>query len=159
MEVMRVEVSMRVALQDLEETGNPLNDTQINEATALVEILDRLRFRKPFGLELICENGFILSICLAEKYGALEYKLRNGDPPYMQAVAPGSRPMPNEANPYAAAVKADNDSGTEPPEFLVGGTATPVPTRYILPYEMVKEIAAYFLETGQRKPDTFWEEI
>jgi hypothetical protein len=118
-----------------------------NDATALVEILDRLRFKKPFGL--ICENGFILSICLAEKYGALGYKLRSGDPPYMQAVAPGSRLMLNEANPYAAAVKADNDSGTKPPEFVVGGTATPVPTRYILPYEMVKEIAAYFLETGQ----------
>ena len=44
-------------------------------------------------------------------------------------------------------------------EFLIGDTATPVATRYCMTLDLVQEVAAYFLETGDRNPTVTWEEI
>jgi hypothetical protein len=44
-------------------------------------------------------------------------------------------------------------------EFLAGNTPTPVPSRYILPFEKIKEIAREFRNTGTRSADLTWEEI
>ena len=151
---------MRVQFQDLQESSNPLNGVRIERAHELLAVLDELRLRVPFGLELSSENGCTLTILLAQDSGAVEYRSTNGDPPYFEAVSPGSSTAkPNEDSAYAAAVRADLEKGIKAPTFLVGGTPTPVPTRYVLPYDLVKEVALYFLKTGQRKPDLGWDEI
>jgi len=42
---------------------------------------------------------------------------------------------------------------------LISGTPSPVPRRYCLPMAKVAEIAATFLENGERYPDVEWEAI
>lgn len=44
-------------------------------------------------------------------------------------------------------------------EFLIGNEPTEVPRHYCLPMELVKQIANYFVETGERSVNVRWEEI
>jgi hypothetical protein len=44
-------------------------------------------------------------------------------------------------------------------EFLIGDTATPVPKRFSLPYETMVEIAARFVDSGERHAGVAWEEV
>ncbi len=44
-------------------------------------------------------------------------------------------------------------------KFLIDNEPTAVPRYYCLPMELVKKIATYFLETGERSNDVRWEEI
>jgi hypothetical protein len=152
---------MRVKFLDMERRSNPLNGQFIDSSPELESILDQLRSREPFGFELAGENGFSLDICLAETYGAVQHMASDGDSAYLLAVAAGSPPIhvPGELSPHAVAFEADEGNGVKSPEFLVGGTATPIPTRYILPYESVKKIAIHFLETGELEQSVLWEEI
>jgi hypothetical protein len=57
------------------------------------------------------------------------------------------------------ALGTDTESPGEYLEFLIGDTPTPVPRRYGLPFELVKEVAVYFRQTGQCSPAISWEEI
>lgn len=152
---------MRVKFLDKEQQDNPLNGELIDNCQELETILEQLRHKRPFGLELKGENGFSLDICLAETYGAVQHTASDGDSECLLAVAPGSSPIPvtDELSPHSLAFKVDEDNGVQSPEFLVGGTATPIPMRYILPYDLVKKIALHFLETGKREPDVWWEQI
>jgi hypothetical protein len=54
--------------------------------------------------------------------------------------------------------------GSDPTEdgeqdFLIADTVTPIPRRYCLPMRKVEEIAAVFLDSGERTADVIWEEI
>ena len=152
---------MKVEFMDMQDKSNPLNGTTIGSGQELASILDQLRHREPFGLELDGENGFSLTILLAETFGAVQYAATGSDPPYFLAVAPDSPPLPTsrKASPHFLAFKADEEKGVPSPEFLVGGTGTPMPTRYCLPYDLVKGIALYFLENGARNPNLVWESV
>jgi hypothetical protein len=152
---------MKLEFLDMQEKDNPLNGVLIDSEEEVVKILEQLRHRQPFGLKLKGENGFTLDICLARELGSLQYSASSGDTPYLLAVAPGSLPIPStgEVSPYAIACMADEQSGVKAPEFLVGGTPTPIPTRYCLPFELVKEIAVYFLKSGDRDSRVVWESI
>jgi hypothetical protein len=57
------------------------------------------------------------------------------------------------------AVAEEEEYVNEDVEFLVGDTKTPIPCRYCVPFERIKIIAGYFVETGQRFPGVEWEEI
>jgi hypothetical protein len=152
---------MRLEFLDMQEKDNPLNGALIDSKEELVRILEQLRHRQPFGLKLKGENGFTLDICLAREFGSLQHSASSGDTPYLMAVAPGSSPILSTGvvGPYALACMADEKNGAEPPEFLVGGTPTPIPTRYCLPFELVKEIAVCFLKSGDRDSRVVWESI
>ena len=41
----------------------------------------------------------------------------------------------------------------------MGGTATPIPARYILSFDELKKVVIYFLETGERINAVSWEAI
>ena len=73
--------------------------------------------------------------------GCAQYSLNDGSNPYLMAVAD---------------VREDSDCFVE---FLIGNEATPVPKRYCLPIETIKQITLYFIETGKRDPRVVWEEI
>lgn len=62
------------------------------------------------------------------------------------AVRPGYNPDP------------ECQSSTNPPdpEFLCGGTNSPFPWEHTLSFELVKKIAADFLETGERSKAVEW---
>lgn len=132
---------MTVVFFDLQESSNPLNALRITNKIELDETLEKLRSREPFIFKLVGENGYKLDIGIGPKIGCVQHSPSGGNTPYLMAVAPGEQ----DADDYV--------------EFLLGDTATPVSKRYCMPREQVKEIAAYFVETGDRSPNVSWEEI
>ena len=61
--------------------------------------------------------------------------------------------------PYLMAVSHNPPMRSGDAEFLTANTPTPVPARYILSVEELKEIALHFLETGERSDAFAWENI
>jgi len=151
---------MKVEFTDMQELENPLNAEFFSDSQELEAPLDQLRHRKPFGFELVGENGFTLTVCLSATRGSAQYAASNNDPPYLLAVAAGSPSTEgiNGKSAYYRACKADEAKGMQSPEFLVGATATPVPTRYCLPFTLVKKVADHFLRTGGREPSVISEQ-
>jgi hypothetical protein len=132
---------MIVRFLDQQDESNPLNGSIITDNEQLARMLDSLRTRKPFFAQLFGDNGYNLMVGIGGTIGCVQYSRSDGSSAYLVAVA---------SNPIAE----DEDM-----EFLCGNTATPVSMRYILPFEKVKEIASYFLETGARSATVRWEEI
>jgi hypothetical protein len=131
---------MNVTFFDIEDSANDLNGTVIRNADELFRILDALRDRPPFVCELVGDNGFELVVGMGPN-GCAQYGHARGLPPYLVALAPG---------------REQDDGETE---FLAGGTPSPIANRYCMPFDSVREIAGYFLETGGRHPAFSWEEI
>jgi len=132
---------MIVRFLDQQDESNSLNGLIIADNEQLSLILDSLRTRKPFLAQLFGDNGHNLMVGIGGTIGCVQYSRSDGNSPYLVAVAP---------NPTAE---------EEDIEFLCGNTPTPVSVRYTLPFEKVKEIASYFLETGGRSATVPWEEI
>jgi hypothetical protein len=132
---------MIVRLLDLQDESNPLNGSIIADSEQLARMLDSLRTRKPFLAELLGDNGYSLTVGIGGTVGCVQYSRSDGSSVYLVAMASNATPAEGEI------------------EFLCGGTLTPVAIRYILPFETVKEIANYFLETGARSARVRWEEV
>jgi hypothetical protein len=150
---------MRVKFLDMQDDANPLNGKWIDNPEELETVFDKLWHREPFGFKLDGENGAMFDVCIANTFGSVQ--CTTSDDTYLSAVKPGSIPfvIADNSSPHTFAFLADEESGLESPEFLVARTATPIPTRYILPYDLVREIAVHFLRTGERSPDVWWEQI
>ena len=131
---------MNVTFLDGEDNKNSLNGSVIQDRERLLQTMDRLRTRPPFVCELAGETGFYLHVGIG-KLGHAQYSRMDGEPPYLLAVAP----RPGRRDEYI--------------EFLLGGTPTPISKRYCMPFNLVREIAGYFLETGRAHPDFTWEEV
>jgi hypothetical protein len=153
--------AMKVTFFDRQEEDNPLNGSQLVNGKETLNLLERLKSRDPFMCELVGENGYTLLMGLGGSVSSVQYGRSDGEPPYFEAVAPGKpKQIPGtEGHHYQASIDADRRSGATAPEFMMGDTPTPVPTRYALPYASAREIAIYFVETGERDPDILWEEI
>jgi hypothetical protein len=130
-----------VRFLDLQDEANPANGTAIVDGEQLSRVLDNLRTRQPFGAKLYGENGYSLTVGIGGAVGFIQYSRTDGDSPYLVAVA------------------NDSIKGNEYLEFMVGNTPTPISISYILPFETVKRIASYFLETGARSATVSWEGI
>lgn len=131
---------MRVLFFDREDKGNSLNGRAVEESSKLAEILESVRNRTPFFCELVGENGYNLLLGMG-KIGCAEYSRDDGSGAYLMAVEPTMK----SAEGYI--------------EFLIGGTATPVPARYALPFDVMKQVAVDFLRTGATSQALGWEEI
>jgi hypothetical protein len=132
---------MRVCFFDGQDQANPLNGVEIDNAAELSEVLEGLYLREPFFCELVGGNGFTLLIGVAPDSGCVQHSPSNGDTPHLMAVG------------------TDQGGRSSFKEFLMGNTPTPVPVRYLLPWERAASIALYFMRTGQRDPNVHWEEI
>jgi len=88
---------------------------------------------------LVGENGSELCIGVGE-IGFAEYD-RDGDALYMLALT-----------------KRNVIEGIDE-DFLAGGTPTPMPARFCMPFDEVIKIAVHFLESGNACPLFSWEEI
>jgi hypothetical protein len=132
---------MTVLFFDRQELSNPMNGLRIKSKIELDEALEKLGNREPFVFELVGENGYKLLVGFGKAIGCVQHSRTDGDTPYLVAVAPGA----GEAGDYF--------------EFLAGGTATPISKRYCMPLKQVRQIATYFVETGDRSPNVSWEEI
>jgi hypothetical protein len=131
---------MTVRFFDRQDESNPLNGHAVEHDDDLLEILDGLRGRDPFFAELVGENQYNLLLGLGGIVGSVQYSRSDGRPPYLMAVGPEESP-----GRYL--------------EFLIGNTLTPVPRRFGLSYEVMREVAAHFQRTGERCPGVSWEEV
>ena len=132
---------MKAELHDLQDHSSHLNGAIVHDRSQLFALLDSVGDRDPFGCELENENGCVLTLGIGKDVGFVQHSPSTGDIPYLVALA------------------TSTCCGHEDVEFLVGDTPTPIPRRFCLPFETVKEIAAYFVETGGRTPSVSWEEI
>jgi hypothetical protein len=136
---------MKAAFNDMQDHSSSLDGAAVHDRQELFAVLDNARDREPFGCELEGENGYKLTLGVGKDVGFVQHGRADGradgDTPYMVAVAP------------------ENYWHQEYAKFLVADTPTPIPQRFCLPFEMVKQIAAYFIETGERSPAFSWEEI
>ena len=132
---------MIVTFFDRQDEGNPLNGSSFSEASALLDCLHKLSSRPPFLCEVQNENGFKLLVGIGGHWSCIQHSRTDGSPPYLMA-------MPRMAQSDAADM-----------EFLIGNTLTPIPSRYILKFELADKLVAVFAETGRRSDAVAWEEI
>jgi Immunity protein Imm1 len=132
---------MNVEFIDREDERNPLSGSIISESPHLHELFEQLRGREPFFCELVGQNGYKILLGIGGPSGCVQYSRIDGSPPYLMAVA------------------EDLERSREYVEFLIGGTLTPVSSRYCASFKTVTEIAAYFQTTGERSPLVSWEEV
>jgi hypothetical protein len=132
---------MMVEFFDQQDATNPLNGATLTTEVELSTLVEGLRSRPPFFCEFVGENGFKLLVGVGRDVGCVEHSSCDGDPPYLMATT--------------NSVFNLNDCV----RFLTGNEPTPVPRYYCLPMELVKQIANYFVETGERSVNVRWEEI
>ncbi|MFE0759012.1 hypothetical protein ACFW16_33950 [Inquilinus sp. NPDC058860] len=132
---------MKVRFFDRQNDGNPKNGAMIETKEDLAKLLSGIDLDRSVFCELIGENGYNLLIGLSKDRGCAQHSRADGELPYLMAVS-------NQ--------KAISD---ECFEFLLGGTPTPVPSRYCMPIDAVKKIACYFQSVGGICPDFSWEEV
>jgi Immunity protein Imm1 len=132
---------MKAVFNDLQDHSSALDGAVVHNREGLFALLDSVRNREQFGCELVGENGYKLTLGIGNKVGFVQHSPSDGDTPYLLALAP------------------EKHCDQEYAEFLVGDTPTPIPGRFCLPLDKVKDIAAYFVETGGRSPVVSWEEI
>jgi hypothetical protein len=132
---------MLVEFFDRQDRANSLNGVKILTGAELSDIVDHLSHRPPFFCELIGANGCKLLIGIAKAVGCVQYSTSDGSPPYLMALSDRA---------------LDNHTFVE---FLIGNTPTPVPARYCVPFDTVKRVAAWFVETGLRDSRICWEPV
>lgn len=132
---------MTAQFYDRQDNHNPLNGRTVTTSTQLHDIMSVLEGRPPFFGELIGDNGTKLLLGIGPETGCVQFSAVDGTPPYLMAVS--VTPWYTEDHAY----------------FLIGNTPSPVPKRYIVTLDVMRKIAEYFIETGQRKDDIPWEEI
>ena len=143
-----------------QEDANPHNGTKVSTADELDALLEdaRRRASEPFIIKLAGANGYDLGIGIGD-VGFVQHQLSDGDPPCLLATptdAPRLNVTPNKSA-YNLAWEYDDEHRIKSPEFLCGGTLTPIPSRYALPFDLAKKIATHFVETGERSPVVAWE--
>jgi Immunity protein Imm1 len=132
---------MKAVFSDMQDYSTSLDGATVRDRNELFAVMDSARDREPFVCELEGENGYKLMLGIGKDVGCVQYSPIDGDIPYLMALAPG------------------NHYEGEYIEFLMGNTPSSIPRRNCLPLEMVKEIAAYFIETGGRWSAVSWEEV
>ncbi|MEE8450907.1 MAG: Imm1 family immunity protein [Thermoguttaceae bacterium] len=132
---------MKISFFDRQDESNPNHGVPVQDSTWLMVRIDELRKRDPSFCELEAQNGYKLLLGIGQDRGCAQYSALDGSPPYLMATD----------------VSVDDDEDCM--EFLTANTDTPVPTRYCLPVEQIKEIAREFVGTGERSEEFIWEEV
>jgi hypothetical protein len=129
---------MILEFQDLEDRSNPANGTRVSTIPELRAVFVNSSDRRPFFFTLRNADSEV-TVGYAPEVGCIQHGDASGGPPYRMALG------------------TQGEEGFV--EFLAGGTATPVSKRYCLPLDFVFELAAHFIESGQRSTLVEWEEI
>ncbi len=130
---------MQTIFLDTQDKANPNNGLPVESGSALSRIISDLRTREPFFFQLEVAGGPTLLVGLGPKVGCAQHTDERGIS--MMAVAPGFK------------------CGTGFVEFAIAGTPTPVPARYCMRPTLIEQIAAWFIQTGDRSPDFTWETV
>jgi immunity protein Imm1 of predicted polymorphic toxin system len=132
---------MKAVFNHEQEFFPKLDGACVDNRKELFALFEMFKDQEPFIGHLVGDNGYKLALGIGKELGCVQHSSSNGDVPYLVALAPG--------------IHGEDDYF----DFWVGNTPTPIHKRYCLPFETVKEIAAYFIETGERSSDVSWEEI
>jgi hypothetical protein len=135
------EGTMKAIFNDMQDYSSFLNGATVRNRKELFTVLDSVRDREPFVCEFVGDNGYKLMLGIGKYIGSVQHSPSDGDVPYIVAVEPGHHGEQDYV------------------EFLIGNTPTHIPRRNCLPIEVVKQIAVYFIETGNRWPGVSWKEV
>jgi hypothetical protein len=130
---------MSATFRDHENPSNPWNGRRVT-SSEVGQLLRSLQTREPFLCSLEADSGTLL-VGVGRELGCIQFTPKNGGPPYLMATT-GSM-----------------DNGDEYVEFLSGGTPSPIPRRYCLPWPLVERTVAAFLDQGFFPSDLQWEEV
>lgn len=132
---------MNVRYVNQQDERDPMNHATVADSEGLAELLDKRRKNIPFIAALSADNGFQLMIGIGSGVSFAQYSHTNGELPYLVAIPA----QPRVKGKYV--------------DFLMNNTPTPIPGRYILSFDEMKQIALYFRETGERCAVFSWESI
>lgn len=132
---------MKVRYLNQQDKADPMNGAVIAESKKLAELLSSRQGDAPFVAELRGDNGFELVLGIGPDIGFVEHRRIDGCLPYLVAA------------PAYPRIRSGNV------EFLTADTPTPIPARYILNFDELKQIALHFLETGERSDAFSWNSI
>lgn len=134
---------MKVTLHDCQDESSPYNRIAIENTDQLHLVLNQLRHRPPFILELEGENGFRLTVGIGGPVSCIQFAASDGKPPYLVAV----EKLGNSKSAQGHSV------------FLCGNQDTEVPNAQCVPFTVLHSVTSHFVETGARSPEVDWLEI
>lgn len=126
---------------DQHNATNPDNGTVVSNGMTAKSLLKRNSANGSIFVELIADNQMKLLIGLGAEICCAQFSTADDDPPYLMAT-----------------LKTANlrEGFTD---FLIGKTPSEVPLRLCIPISVLLDVAAYFVETGERSSDVEWEAI
>jgi hypothetical protein len=136
--------AMKVILHDFQNgSDDQFDGFQVDDSDKLCDILDQLHRREPFILELEGGNGFRLAVGIGGPASCIQHSSKDGEPPYMVAVLKDAWQRP----------------GAGDRVFLCGGQPTEIRGSHCVPYSVLRSVASYFLQTGDRSMEVDWVEV
>ncbi len=132
---------MNIEFHDRQDVHNPHNGATVSCPEVLFAWLDQMRDRPAFFCELLGDNGYKLLVGVSTTLGCAQYSEKDGSPPYLMATD-----IPPAAHDGYM-------------EFLTANTDTPVPLKFCLPMERIREVIHEFVRTGARSDKVEWEAI
>jgi hypothetical protein len=125
---------------DLQDESNPDNGTTVNDGASVKALLMRNSSREPFTCELVYEDKIRLMIGLGSNLCCAQHSSTNGDSRYLVAYLESERIQTGEV------------------EFLLSKSPTEILRRQCFPLKVLLDVAAFFVEGGERSPIVLWED-
>lgn len=124
---------------DYQDAANPNNGASIDLQDAFKVMRSSLTTRPPFMCALSSTMGVAL-IGVAADGGCVQFS-------------------PSEEGPYAMLLGDRATSGDGERSFLVGGTPTPIPERYMMSWPRLSDVASHLLLHGLANAPFPWEAV
>lgn len=125
---------------DLQDENNPDNGTSVKDGAFVKALLMRNASREPFTCELVYENKMQLIIGLGPQLCCAQHSATDGNSRYLVAYLESERMQTGEV------------------EFMLSKSPTEILRRQCFPLKVLLDVAAYFVETGERSPIVLWED-
>lgn len=126
---------------DLHNDSNPDNGTELLDGLGTKALLVRNAKNPPFVAELLSDHQTKLMIGLGPEICSAQFSAADDEPPYLVAKIQSKK----------------NLIGIT--EFIIGNEPSEIELRLCIPLAVLLELAAHFVETGQRSQAVSWEEI
>lgn len=131
---------MNTKFFDLQDEGNPDNGASLNDGASVKSLLMGNLSREPFTCKLVYEDHIQLMVGVGPKLCCAQHSLTDGDSRYLVAYLESERLQTGEV------------------EFLLNKSPTEILRRHCFPLTVLLDVAAHFVETGERSPTVLWED-
>lgn len=132
--------AMSVKFFDLQDDENPDNGSPVTDGPGVRVLLTRNVRRPPITCKLVHEQQTELLIGLGASLCFVQHSSTDGSSPYLVAYLESERKKTGVA------------------EFLITNSPTEIQLSQCIPLSILLEVAAYYVETGERSPAVLWEE-